>query len=66
VAHYTVFVAVLWSGAIDFAFFREVMERTAGQAVRDLVVQRVIGWTLCILAFGGGPMAAELTRMLGG
>jgi len=60
-AHYSVFVVVLWSGLIDFAFFREVMQRTAARAAIDLVAQRAIAWPLWILAFGGGPIAAELT-----
>lgn len=64
VAHYSVFVIILWSVSIDFAFFRWFLGRSPLQATRDLLIQRAIAWTAMILVFGGGPMAAELTRIL--
>jgi hypothetical protein len=64
VAHYSVFVVLLWSGSIDFAFFRSVMQRTSAQAIGDLLLQRAIAWTLAILVFGGGALAPEITRIL--
>lgn len=66
IAHYSVFVIILWSCSIDFAFFRWFLGRSALQATRDLLVQRAIAWTAMILVFGGGPMAAELTRIFRG
>lgn len=66
ITHYGVFVIILWSGAIDFAFFRWFLGRSPLEATRILVIQRAIAWTAMILVFGGGPMAAELTRIFRG
>jgi len=46
----------LWSGYIDFWFLRCVFRKTAGQALRDLAVQRTIAWIpgLAIFLGAGG------------
>jgi hypothetical protein len=62
---YILSALVLWSGYIDFCFFRHVFQRTRGRAARDLLVQRVISWTLAVIIFGGGPLWPEFIRSSG-
>jgi len=40
----TMMPILIWSGWIDFHFFRLVMGRSRSAAVRDLLLQRVIAW----------------------
>jgi len=42
-----------WSARIDLQFFREVLPRPAASPVRDLILQRAIGWTCTIGYFLG-------------
>ena len=53
----TLLPVFLWSICIDYRFFRVVMERTRAQAVRDLAVQRIIGWAAWALSFYGYVLA---------
>jgi len=38
-------VPIAWSASIDFHFFREVTNRPAREAIRDLVLHRTLAWT---------------------
>ena len=52
----------IWSGYIDFCFYRVVLGKTGTRAVRALLLQRAIGWTLTIIYFfgnAGWPLVAE-------
>jgi hypothetical protein len=52
----------VWSGYIDFCFYRAVLERTQATAIRDLLLQRAIAWTLAIVYFfgnAGWPLVAD-------
>jgi hypothetical protein len=49
-------VPLVWSLWIDFRFFRDVMNRSAGGALEDLLVQRVVGWMGVTLYFLGNTM----------
>jgi hypothetical protein len=62
---YVVGALALWSGYIDFCFFRYVFQRSPRRAARDLLVQRAISWTLAVLIFGGGSLWSELVGSLG-
>jgi hypothetical protein len=55
----------LWSGYIDYCFFRFVLQRSPERAVRALLLQWLISWSLTIWIFGGGPLWSEHMRMLG-
>ena len=44
---------VLWSAHIDYRFFRDAMNRARGAAIRDVVIQRAIGWTGVTVYFLG-------------
>ena len=60
----TFVLAILWSGFIDYCFYRRMFYRNRGEAAVDLLLQRAISWTLGILIFGLDPLAPELTRIL--
>lgn len=62
---YVVSALALWSGYIDFCFFRYVFQTTRGRAARYLFAQRAISWTLAALVFGGGSLWSEIVRSLG-
>jgi hypothetical protein len=62
---YIIGVFALWSGYIDFCFFRHVFHATPRRAVRNLFVQRAISWTLALIIFGAGPLWPEIVRILG-
>jgi hypothetical protein len=47
-------LSAAWSLHIDFRFFRSVLQRSPGTAMRHLVVHRVISWSL-ILTIVGAP-----------
>jgi hypothetical protein len=52
----------LWAAFLDFYFFREVLQRSSRQAMRDLVVQRAIAWTVGIVYFFAGGLPPFLMR----
>jgi hypothetical protein len=58
-------VVIVWSACIDFCFFRFVMGRSPARAGRDLLLQRLISWTLIIAVFGGPAIPAEVAARLG-
>jgi hypothetical protein len=47
------------SAYIDYHFFREVMNRPAGGAVRDIILHRVIGWVAAAVYFFGIAIWSE-------
>jgi hypothetical protein len=47
---------LLWSLWIDFRFFRSVMNRSVGGALRDLALQRVVSWVGITIYFAGNSM----------
>ena len=55
-------VVAVWSGYIDFCFYRAVLGKTDASAVCALLLQRVIAWTLAIVYFlgnAGWPLVAD-------
>ena len=57
-----VIFAAAWSGYTDFCFFRAV---TPGRAGRNLLVERVICWSIGVAIFGGGSFWPGLLGVLG-
>jgi hypothetical protein len=57
-------LVMLWSGYIDFQFFRQVFQRTPAGALRTLLQQRVIAGTIFTVIFGAGA-APELLKLFG-
>jgi hypothetical protein len=58
----TALPVAIWSGYIDFCFYRTVFERPLAGAVRDLLLQRAILWTVAIVyffGFAGWPLVAD-------
>jgi hypothetical protein len=49
-------VPLFWSLWIDYHFFRSVMNRSAGEALRDLALQRAIAWVGVTIYFAGNSM----------
>jgi hypothetical protein len=52
----------IWSGYIDFCFYRAVLGKTGTSAVRALLLQRAIAWTLAVVYFlgnAGWPLVAD-------
>jgi hypothetical protein len=59
----TASLVALWSGYIDFCFFRQVLQRRPGRAAWDLLLLWTISWSIAIAIFGGGPLWSECTRI---
>jgi hypothetical protein len=58
-------VVIVWSGYIDFCFFRFVMRRKRAEAGRDLALQRLLSWTLIIAVFGWPAIPPALVARFG-
>jgi hypothetical protein len=56
-------VAIVWSGWIDFCFFRLVLRRGRAGAWGGLLLQRLISWSLVILIFGAPAIPPEIARL---
>jgi hypothetical protein len=56
-------VAIVWSGWIDFCFFRLVLGRGRAGAWGGLLLQRLISWSLVILIFGAPSIPPEIARL---
>jgi hypothetical protein len=54
---------LMWAARLDFLFFREVMQRSGADAVRDLVLHRAISWTGCVGYFFGIVGVSELPKL---
>jgi hypothetical protein len=61
---YAAGIAALWSGYIDFSFFRQIRGESRGKALRSLLLHRAISWTLGFTIFGGGSLWPEIVRVL--
>ena len=57
-------VAALWSGYIDYCFFRYVFRRSGVRAGANLVLERVIAWGLGMIIYGGGVLPSQISGML--
>jgi hypothetical protein len=55
-------VVVAWSGYTDWCFFRSV---SPGSAARNLVVQRLVCWSIGLAIFGGGSLWTGLRGIVG-
>jgi hypothetical protein len=53
------------SAYIDLQFFREVLPRQNGSAARDLILQRVLGWTGVLGYFLGIALWAQIAAWIG-
>jgi hypothetical protein len=58
-------IVIVWSAYVDFCFFRFVMHRNAAGAGRDLVLQRLVSWTIIIAIFGGPAIPPALAAKFG-
>jgi hypothetical protein len=58
-------IVVVWSAYIDYCFFRFVMGRDRAQASRDLLLQRLVSWTLIVAVFGGPAIPPAVAARLG-
>jgi hypothetical protein len=58
-------IVIVWSAYIDFRFFRFAMERSPARAARDLLLQRLVSWTIIIAIFGGPAIPPEIAGRLG-
>jgi hypothetical protein len=61
----SVCLVTMWSGYIDFQFFRQVFRRTPGRAAWDLLQLRVIAWTIFIFIFGAGSLVPGAMEIFG-
>jgi hypothetical protein len=61
----SVCLVMVWSGYIDFQFFRQVLQRTPGRAARDLLQHRVIAWTIFLFIFGAGSLVPGAIEIFG-
>ena len=53
-----------WSAYIDVQFFREVLPRPAGSPVRDVFLQRAVGWPSTIVYFLGYAIWPEVVARI--
>jgi hypothetical protein len=58
-------IVIVWSAYIDFCFFRFVGDRRPAQAAPDLLLQRLISWTIIVAIFGGPAIPPEAAARLG-
>lgn len=54
-----------WAARIDIHFFRHVLPRPAASPVRDLILQRTIGWLWTLLYFFGLATWPEIVGRIG-
>jgi hypothetical protein len=57
-------VAVPWSAYIDFRFFTSILRRDRARAARELVIQRLISWSVIMLIVGGPTIWSSATGRL--
>jgi hypothetical protein len=57
-------VVSIWSGCIDFHFFRVVMGRSRTGAMLTLLIQRAVSWLVILFIFSWASLSAELTQRL--
>jgi len=57
-------VATAWSAYVDFRFFTTILRRNRARAVRELVIQRLISWTLIMFIVGGPTIWSGATGRL--
>jgi hypothetical protein len=58
-------LVIAWSACIDFYFFRFVIGASPARAVRDLLLQRLISWSLIIAIFCGPAIPPEIAARFG-
>jgi hypothetical protein len=56
--------AIIWAATIDYSFYRDVMQRPTRGALRDLLVQRALGWSAVLAYFLGIVIRDEAWPML--
>jgi len=61
----SVCLVTMWSGYIDFQFFRQVLGRTPGRAAWDLLQHRLIAWTIFLFIFGAGSLVPGAMEIFG-
>ena len=57
-------LALVWSLAIDFSFFRSVLRRSRPLAMRDLALHRCISWPLTLALIGAPTIWSTMTGRL--
>ena len=57
-------VAFVWSGYIDFCFFREVLGENGARAWTKVIVLRAVTWIVGLAYFGGGSLLPEAMRLV--
>src|SRR4029453_8364066 len=55
----------IWSAIIDFHFFREITDADSRAAVRGVLVQRAVAWSLATLYFFGIAIWPEVAGRIG-
>jgi hypothetical protein len=58
-------IVIVWSAYIDFCFFRFAMGKKPARAGGDLLVQRLVSWTIVVAVFGGPAIVPEVAARLG-
>jgi hypothetical protein len=53
-----------WSCYVDFCCLHAALGRTRRQALRDLIVQRLISWSLITIIFGWASLPADIAGRL--
>jgi len=56
-------VVIAWSAWLDFCFWRIAMKRKLPDAIRDLVLQRVLAWAPGVLIFGAASLWVDLEKL---
>jgi hypothetical protein len=58
-ALYGSIATAVWAAYLDFHFFRQVMRRTAADALRDVALHHAFGWTAALAYFFGIAIWSE-------
>lgn len=59
------FAVLVWSAYVDFRFFRRELKLSAGRACRDLLLQRLLSWSVGLALFVAPAGVQVLASSLG-
>jgi hypothetical protein len=59
----SVAVVMVWSAWLDFCFWRSAMKRSLPDAIRDLLLQRVLAWVPGVLIIGASSLWVDLGKL---
>ena len=56
-------LVTIWAAYVDYCFFRQLLRAARGQAIRSVLLQRVLTWTVVFIVFAVPAPRAFLTEL---